>query len=757
MTGFLGAGVPVNAQSSPVRLDKPAPAPVNLDFEDGEDGQPPAGWASTTAAQGFIAETSVESPKSGRKCGVVRSGNPTASFGILMQAIDATPYRGHRIRLRGSLRTDASASPTRAHLWMRVDRGGGRMGFFDNMMNRPVTATAWTDAEIVGDVDDDAETINFGLLMTGTGRCFVDAVALEDVGKLLVIAEPARPVTVRGLANLEAFTRLVGYVRHFHPSDAAMATDWDAFVIAGVRRVESAETSAELAARLEALFAPIAPTVRVGVSGTAAAPASGDAERLDRPGLSVVQWRHKGIGLQGDVENVYSSKRESAPVTDGRIPDGFHDPRRPFVRDLAGGVTCWVPLSVFADAGGTLPHATRPEAGTPQLVRHTGTDRATRLADVIIAWNIFQHFYPYFDVTKTDWPALLGPTLRAAAESPDEVAFTNVLRRMVWELHDGHGGVSGPAPNWFAAVPIAWTVVDGQLVVTSADPAGAPGIRAGEIVESIDGRPAAAAIDAAQSFISSATPQWSRYRALVEIRLGPPDSQATLVVRSADGVRRTVIVKRSATAYAFDDARPGKIAEVKPGVYYVDVSRITDEDFTGALPALEKARGIVFDMRGYPNRLSPMPLQHLTGSPLESARWQIPTVTVPDREGDASQFTGERWNLPPRAPRLTAKVAFLTDGRAISYAESWMGIVEAYRLGPIVGEATAGTNGNVNPLVLPGGYTVTWTGMRVLKHDGSRHHGIGIRPTIPVTRTMKGIAAGRDEILERAIAEVEAR
>jgi len=94
---------------------------------------------------------------------------------------------------------------------------------------------------------------------------------------------------------------------------------------------------------------------------------------------------------------------------------------------------------------------------------------------------------------------------------------------------------------------------------------------------------------------------------------------------------------------------------------------------------------------------------------------------------------------------------FLTDGRAISYAESCMGIVEHYRLGEIVGGPTAGTNGNVNPLVLPGGYTLAWTGMKVLKHDGSQHHGIGILPTVPVSRTRAGVAAGRDELLERAL------
>ena len=44
--------------------------------------------------------------------------------------------------------------------------------------------------------------------------------------------------------------------------------------------------------------------------------------------------------------------------------------------------------------------------------------------------------------------------------------------------------------------------------------------------------------------------------------------------------------------------------------------------------------------------------------------------------------------------------------------------------------------------------------MKVLKHDGSRHHGVGIQPTVPVARTLQGVAAGRDELLEKAIAVV---
>ena len=45
--------------------------------------------------------------------------------------------------------------------------------------------------------------------------------------------------------------------------------------------------------------------------------------------------------------------------------------------------------------------------------------------------------------------------------------------------------------------------------------------------------------------------------------------------------------------------------------------------------------------------------------------------------------------------------------------------------------------------------------MKVLKHDGSRHHGVGIAPTVPVSPAVPAIRAGRDEQLEKAMELVE--
>ena len=47
--------------------------------------------------------------------------------------------------------------------------------------------------------------------------------------------------------------------------------------------------------------------------------------------------------------------------------------------------------------------------------------------------------------------------------------------------------------------------------------------------------------------------------------------------------------------------------------------------------------------------------------------------------------------------------------------------------------------------------------MKVVRHDGSTQHLAGIWPTVPVKRTLAGLLAGRDEILERALGLIRER
>lgn len=616
-----------------------------------------------------------------------------AGFAARMgQEVDAALFRGKKVLLRAAIRAELKAG-NQARLFLRTPGTQDRKEAEDTVS---ITGGTWSEVELISQVAPDAQALIVGVALDREGKVWVDDIALE-------VFDQGGRHDPHAVVNPS-----------FEDGDPGWAPDgWDL--------THSEQIS--------------------GYSVT-----RGEAEPRPPHG-----GRFSALLASSDPESL-------VPV----------QPGEPLEADLGGGVSALVPLALWADAAGTLPPADAgvrpPQVDKPEGFEPSGDDRVTRLADVVLAWNVFEHFYPYFDVAAlegtADWPAVLRTALRKAATDADAAAFQGTLARLVAALHDGHGYVASAAQPQLFFPPVGWNWIEDNLIVTWADPEKGGGLHPGDLILSIDGKPAREVLETAEAGISGATPQWRRTRALMELAGGPRDREAKLEVQPLDGPAKTVTLRRTAPPYgpgsayeARQKALPEKIAEMHPGIFYVDLSRITDDDFTGALDRLAAAKGVVFDLRGYPRKLSPIVLQHLTDHPLHSAQWNIPVTTRPHRQGVT--WFRSRWTLEPRKPRLQGRVAFLTGGGAISYAESYMGIVEAYHLAAIVGGPTAGTNGNVNPFVLPGGYNLSWTGMKVLKQDGSRHHGVGIQPTVPVAPTRKGVAAGKDEVLEKGLEAVE--
>src|ERR1700674_642946 len=106
--------------------------------------------------------------------------------------------------------------------------------------------------------------------------------------------EQRRPLTRTGLSNLVAFTRLLGYVRHFHPSDETAHVSWDSFAVEGVRRVEGCEDPTALAKVLNDLFHPIAPAVQITAADSPPTFWVTMVPPENATGLKEVSWQHYG-------------------------------------------------------------------------------------------------------------------------------------------------------------------------------------------------------------------------------------------------------------------------------------------------------------------------------------------------------------------------------------------------------------------------------------------------------------------------------
>lgn len=162
---------------------------------------PPAGWSIAGSAPTAydMGTTAAEGTKKGWNA-YIRAKPDATGFGTMMQTVDASDYRGKRVRLAGNLRADGAE---KTEMWMRVDGTGNKPVAFDNMDDRPLRGTTgWTHCEIVLDVPADAKAIAFGFLLDGKGAVKADAFRMEIVGNDVAVTGAAHQPRPRQPVNL---------------------------------------------------------------------------------------------------------------------------------------------------------------------------------------------------------------------------------------------------------------------------------------------------------------------------------------------------------------------------------------------------------------------------------------------------------------------------------------------------------------------------------------------------------------------------
>ena len=80
-----------------------------------------------------------------------------------------------------------------------------------------------------------------------------------------------------------------------------------------------------------------------------------------------------------------------------------------------------------------------------------------------------------------------------------------------------------------------------------------------------------------------------------------------------------------------------------------------------------------------------------------------------------------------------------------------MAHIKDNEIAEIVGQATAGADGDVQVFSIPGNLHEHFTGAEVLNSDGSQSHLIGIKPTVPIKRTIEAVKNGEDEYVTKAL------
>ena len=170
------------------------------------------------------------------------------------------------------------------------------------------------------------------------------------------------------------------------------------------------------------------------------------------------------------------------------------------------------------------------------------------------------------------------------------------------------------------------------------------------------------------------------------------------------------------------------------------------------LPAIEKefenTKGIIVDMRCYPSDFMPFTFGKYIKS--EVSPFVKFTSGNPSYPGSFT-FSSPISNGGVKGSHYKGKVIVIVNATSQSQAEYTTMAFQSSPNVKVIGSTTAGADGDVSSIVLPGGISTMISGLGVFYPDHTPTQRVGVKIDYKMKPTIKGVTEGRDELLDKAV------
>src|SRR6185436_15868989 len=183
---------------------------------------------------------------------------------------------------------------------------------------------------------------------------------------------------------------------------------------------------------------------------------------------------------------------------------------------------------------------------------------------------------------------------------------------------------------------------------------------------------------------------------------------------------------------------------------YLKLSSVQSAQAAKYIESAAGTKGLIIDIRNYPSEF----VVFAVGSRLVDRPTPFARFTHGDPANPGAFHWGPPISLEPALPRYSGKIVILVDEVSLSQSEY---TAMAFRSAPgatVVGSTTAGADGNVSRVPLPGGLRSAISGIGVFYPDKKPTQRIGMLVNIEARPTIQGIRSGRDEVLEAALRHI---
>jgi len=361
--------------------------------------------------------------------------------------------------------------------------------------------------------------------------------------------------------------------------------------------------------------------------------------------------------------------------------------------------------------------------------------------------------YPCFELKEIDWKAVGEELLPRAEGLETDEEFALLCVELVARLEDSHAYLSKgtaelpsiPFPRWDPGFACLIDDRDKPVVyyVDTGGPAEIAGLEVGMTVLSVNGQPAAKAMEACMKQVARyqgySSRRYLEYQAARWfVRQMQRGADVAVKVQDTDGKAHTFempatldvrYLPRLPVPIKGVSDSAGVSWTMLPGeIGYIYVRRIRAdliEKLDRAVGELKDAQGLIVDVRGN------------SGGGFDAGRAHRNFAPDDDQE--------------PQRPRFDRPVALLIDARCISAGEGWASWFIAKGRARVFGQTTAGASSRKKTYSLKNGlYKVTFP---VKAYHGFLQRPIerrGLEPEVALRQSARDLARRRDAVLEAA-------
>lgn len=381
-------------------------------------------------------------------------------------------------------------------------------------------------------------------------------------------------------------------------------------------------------------------------------------------------------------------------------------------------------------------------------------DAGFRLLALYRYWNMVYYFFPDLYLADVDWNTVMKNHISSFTSAGDKEAYWRAIKHLIAQIDDTHGVMWSSkfkkSSNYYRT-PFRVSFLKNDTLVVSAywdsEKIDSTGPHIGDVITHIDGKPVSYYVDSLAPYYSA-----SNHRAKVrniswEICNGYKPSVSISFL--SDGTPKEATITRYNSDEMEVNTRTDSICykDLGDSIGYVSMDDITKEWVERIADTLHTTKGLILDLREYPNET----INYKLYSVLSDKSKPFFKATCPDMSNPGAFG----WTKPGYTGKgkqaYKGKIVILISEQSQSHAEFCTMMYRTLPNSIVIGNTTAGADGDVVGIQLPGGINSYFSGIGIYYPDGAETQRVGIIPDIYVWPTVQGVREGRDELLEKAL------